>query len=218
MGSSPMPDGLDNCQDTQRQAEQIRELQAQISLLRRTNQCLCQENADLKRGREALLSRLTLLEAGLSQHTQAEPDGSASHAAETGQEMFPETDRWLLSTSRANYATLKDLLAQQDWEAADRETQRLMLQIAGPEAQAQGFLDAMQIDEFPCLDLKILNKLWIIYSNGKYGFMIQRELWVRTHSTRNLWHNPDFDGYYPRREGLGTSLAKRLLRCALDDF
>ncbi|WP_239651403.1 hypothetical protein [Neosynechococcus sphagnicola] len=48
--------------------------------------------------------------------------------------------------------------------------------------------------------------------------MVQREIWTRTQSARNLWQNPEFEGYYPQREGLGQSLSRRLLRCALDDF
>ncbi len=208
MSHSQAPGPSGPSPDPQQQAEQIRQLQEQLSLQRRTRECLCRDNADLKLGRDALIARLKLLEEALRQRdSDAEP---------TAREPFPEADRWLLSTSRTNYSTLKDLLAQQAWEEADCETQRLMLQVAG--AEALGFLSADHIHEFPCLDLKIINKLWTIYSSGKYGFMIQRELWSRTHSTRNLWYSPEFAGYYPKREGLGSSLAKRLLRCALDDF
>jgi hypothetical protein len=193
---------------------QLQDLQAQASLLRRTNECLCRENDDLKRGRDALVTRLALLENTLKGY-QEYPE-ELNHSSEQPYSWLD--DRWLLKTSGADYAQLKDLLAQHDWEAADRETQRLMLAIAGPEAQTLGFLNAQHIAEFPCLDLKIINKLWTIFSNGKYSFMVQREIWDRTKSTRNLWVTPEFDGYYPRREGLGQSLAVRLLRCALDDF
>ncbi len=192
--------------------QQLEALQHQVALLRRTNECLCQENQDLQQGRNTLLTRLALLEQAIDRDRQH----TAQHSG--GDQDFAQRDRWLLQTTRADYTQLKALLARQDWEAADTETQRVMLQVGGAEAQAQGFLTAEHLRDFPCLDLKILNKLWMIYSNDKYGFMAQREIWSRTHSTRNLWHSPEMDGYYPRREGLGHSLAQRLLCCALDDF
>ncbi|MBD2103822.1 GUN4 domain-containing protein [Leptolyngbya sp. FACHB-261] len=210
MNHPQVPGSSEPSPDDQQQAIQIQNLQEQLSLLRRTNECLCRDNADLKRGRDALIARLTLLENALRDR-----NGDSNEAQS---DPFPESDRWLLSTSQANYAVLKDLLALQAWDEADCETQQLMLQVAGSEAQELGFLTAEHIDAFPCLDLKIINKLWTIYSNGRYGFMVQREIWSRTHSTRNLWCDPELEGYYPKREGLGSSLAKRLLRCALDDF
>jgi regulator of replication initiation timing len=224
MNCASTSNSSENSQELQRLQEQLQESQAQVSLLRRTNECLCHENTDLRQGRDALMTRLKLLEAALERYQESQatamlPQGNGSGAAELLDQLLPESDRWLLQTSRADYAHLKDLLAEKAWEEADVETQQIMLSIAGEDAQGQGFLTADQITEFPCLDLKILNKLWTIYSNGKYGFMIQRDIWDRTHqSTRNFWHSPEFDGYYPRREGLGYSLAKRLLRCALDDF
>jgi hypothetical protein len=214
-----MSDPSDEQESIEHLKAQLQDLQAQTSLLRRTNACLCRENDNLKRGRDALITRLTLLEHQLKCYQEPTPvEGCAEQHYHGLDQILPDADRWIFKTSSADYAQLKDLLAQQNWEAADRETQRLMLAIAGPEAQTLGFLNAQHIAEFPCLDLKIINKLWTIFSNGKYSFMVQRDIWDRTKSTRNLWVTPDFDGYYPRREGLGQSLAVRLLRCALDNF
>jgi FtsZ-binding cell division protein ZapB len=215
-----MSDPSEEEESIQQLKAQLQDLQTQVSLLRRTNACLCHENDNLKRGRDALITRLTLLEDALKayQERAGQLDNCAEQSTSWLDPILPDSDRWLLKTSGADYAQLKDLLAQPDWEAADRETQRLMLAIAGPEAQTLGFLNAQHIAEFPCLDLKIINKLWTIFSSGKYSFMVQRDIWDRTKSTRNLWVTPEFDGYYPRREGLGQSLATRLLRCALDDF
>lgn len=200
--------------EIQRLSATLNHLQEALVLLRRSNESLRHDQQDLVQGRAALLARIQQLETQLQQQTSL-LDGAPYLR---GEEHLTSGDRWLLQTSRADYTNLKELLAQQNWEAADCETQRIMLQVAGIEAQKQGFLTAEQLNEFPCLDLKILNKLWMIYSNGKYGFMVQREIWSRTNSTRNLWHSPEMDGYYPRREGLGHTLAQRLLRCALDDF
>lgn len=187
----------------------IQELESQLSLLQRANLALQRDNADLVLGRETLLERLELLESA---------GRGTTSALASCQNCLRETDHWLLRTPQADYSSLRQLLEQQNWEAADCETQRLMLQVAGPEAQSQGFLSSIHLDSFPCTDLRIINKLWTVYSSGKYGFLVQREIWARTHSTLNLWQSPEFDGYYPMREGLGHSLAKRLQRCAFDCF
>lgn len=209
------PDSADAIAKIQRLTATITQLQEALILLRRSNEMLRHDQQDLEQGRTALLARIQQLEAQLQEQSGL----AAMEVSELGvEERLTTSDRWLLQTSRADYTHLKELLAQHNWEAADCETERIMLQVGGAEAQKQGFLTAEQLSEFPCLDLKILNKLWTIYSNGKYGFMVQREIWARTNSTRNLWHSPEMDGYYPRREGLGHTLAQRLLRCALDDF
>lgn len=98
------------------------------------------------------MTRLSLIEDALRlQQNQPNGSGTTEH---DHREFFSDADHWLLTTSRADYSVLKTFLAQAAWEEADRETQRLMLQIAGTEAQGLGFLSAEQIDEFPCLDLK----------------------------------------------------------------
>jgi len=181
---------------------ELENLRAQLSLLRRENELLRQENQHLRLGRDILLERLRHLEG-------------ATHPC---QNCLAMGEQWLLQASGVNYAVLKELLAKQDWDNADRETQRLLLKIAGKKAEEQGFLDATHIDCLPCIDLKIINKLWSVYSNGKYGYIIQQKIWSQSRSTVNLWGHPDFDGYYPMREGIGYSLAQRLLQCALETF
>ncbi|APB34137.1 GUN4-like [Gloeomargarita lithophora Alchichica-D10] len=178
------------------------DLQTQLSLLRRTNELLRQENQDLQLGREVLLGRLRDLQ-GVTR--------SCPNCLAMG-------ENWLLQASGVNYAALKAFLAQRDWDNADRETQQLLLKIAGKKAEEQGFLEAIHIDHLPCIDLQVINKLWSIYSNGKYGYIAQQKIWSQSRSTANLWGHPDFDGYYPMREGIGYSLAQRLLRCALESF
>ncbi|MCS6782220.1 MAG: GUN4 domain-containing protein [Gloeomargarita sp. SKYBB_i_bin120] len=180
----------------------LEDLHTELSLLRRANELLRQENENLRLGRDSLLERLRQLEV----------------ITTPCQNCLAMSDSWLLQASGVNYSRLKELLAQKDWEAADLETQRLLLKIAGQKAEERGFLDATDIDRLPCIDLKIINKLWSVYSNGKYGYIVQQQIWSQTRSTANLWGHPDFDGYYPMREGIGYSLAQRILRCALESF
>jgi hypothetical protein len=67
-----------------------------------------------------------------------------------------------------NYTRLRDLLAAGQWKEADRETKVVM---------DSGVLGMERIDEFPCEDLRIINQLWLHYSNGKFGFSVQKEIY-----------------------------------------
>ncbi len=33
------------------------------------------------------------------------------------------------------------------------------------------------IDEFPCTDLRTIDTLWVKYSNGRFGFSVQKRIW-----------------------------------------
>jgi serine/threonine protein kinase len=74
------------------------------------------------------------------------------------------------------YQKLQKLLANGEWKAADQETDRIMLQIAGKEKV--GSLDKDSINNFPCEDLRIIDQLWVKYSNSRFGFSVQKNIWL----------------------------------------
>jgi len=78
----------------------------------------------------------------------------------------------LLSLVGMNYQPLRDLLADGKWKAADEETTRVMLTLAGKEND--GWLSNRDVDNFPCEDLRTINHLWIKYSYGRFGFSKQK--------------------------------------------
>ena len=39
-------------------------------------------------------------------------------------------------------------------------------------------LEIEDIENFPCEDLRTLNELWVKYSNGHFGFSVQKEIWI----------------------------------------
>jgi hypothetical protein len=73
------------------------------------------------------------------------------------------------------YAKLRDLLVAQDWEAADKETARCMCEVM--DRQQEGWLRVEDIENFPCLDLRNIDHLWVRYSQGKFGFSVQKKIW-----------------------------------------
>jgi len=74
------------------------------------------------------------------------------------------------------YQQLETFLKNGQWKEADRETDRLTLQIVGKEAEQ--WLTLEDIQNFPCEDLQMIDKLWVDYSNGKFGFSVQKKVWM----------------------------------------
>jgi serine/threonine protein kinase len=76
-----------------------------------------------------------------------------------------------------DYQTLRDLLAAQEWCKADEETYEALLKIAHREKE--GWLDYKSTCELPCKDLQTIDRLWTEYSNGHFGFSVQKKIWQR---------------------------------------
>lgn len=81
----------------------------------------------------------------------------------------------LVSAVGMDYRNLRELLAAEKWEEADEETARVMLKVAGREEY--GWLDKSSIDNFPCEDLCTIDQLWVKYSNGHFGFSVQKRIY-----------------------------------------
>ncbi|MGB3239117.1 MAG: GUN4 domain-containing protein [Geitlerinemataceae cyanobacterium] len=81
----------------------------------------------------------------------------------------------LKSAKGADYSRLRDLLAAKKWKDADEETARVMLQVAN--RKEEGWLNVESINNFPSEDLRTIDRLWIRYSNNRFGFSVQKEVW-----------------------------------------
>lgn len=81
----------------------------------------------------------------------------------------------LRSAVGVNYTRLRDLLAAVQWEEADRETKRVMLEAAGREKE--GLLNREAMEKFPAIDLQTIDQLWLRYSNTRFGFSVQKRIW-----------------------------------------
>ena len=80
-----------------------------------------------------------------------------------------------VSTRGVDYTKLENLLESKQWKKADYETAKVMLQAAGRESK--GWLDIKDIKKFPCKDLETINNLWVYYSDGKFGFSVQKKIY-----------------------------------------
>lgn len=99
---------------------------------------------------------------------------------------FPEGIVPLKSDCGIDYHPLQQLLASQDFQAADRLTIQKMCELAGPAALQRKWLYFTEIDSFPIIDLQTINQLWLVHSEGKFGFSVQREIWL---SLGKNWDN-----------------------------
>ncbi|MEG4343634.1 serine/threonine-protein kinase [Microcoleus sp. A003_D6] len=93
----------------------------------------------------------------------------------------PETTP-MVSAVGMDYTNLRDLLAAGKWKEADEETARVMLKVAGREKK--GGLNSESIDNFPCEDLRTIDQLWVKYSDGRFGFSVQKRIYQSLGGTR----------------------------------
>ncbi|MEM1242367.1 MAG: GUN4 domain-containing protein [Cyanobacteria bacterium P01_H01_bin.26] len=75
------------------------------------------------------------------------------------------------------YFKLAYYLKTQQWQAADQETS-LVIKAIGDRAQ-KGYLNLNDIRNFPCSDLRVIDQLWVRYSDGHFGFSVQKEIYLQ---------------------------------------
>ena len=68
------------------------------------------------------------------------------------------------------FSQLQNLLVTKNWQEADRETRRVMLMIAGADKRDNLLLTQQDIEKFSCNDLIIIDRLWLQYSQKRFGF------------------------------------------------
>lgn len=95
----------------------------------------------------------------------------------------------LINQSGTDYSQLNQLLSEKKWQEADEETSKILLNLGikyrqdlEPEQterkdKTELFLSKEHINAFPCKDLRIIDKLWLKYSNSQFGFSIQTCIW-----------------------------------------
>jgi hypothetical protein len=75
-----------------------------------------------------------------------------------------------------DYTNLSDLLFAKKWKEADQETRQLMLKCGNREKER--YLDEDSCRNFPPEELRIIDQLWLKYSQNRFGFSVQKKIWV----------------------------------------
>lgn len=94
------------------------------------------------------------------------------------QTYFPTGIVALQSDQGVDYTQLQQLLVNQDFQAADRLTLQKLCELAGPTAVQRKWLYFTEVENFTSLDLQTIDNLWLVHSEGKFGFSVQREIWL----------------------------------------
>jgi tetratricopeptide (TPR) repeat protein len=112
----------------------------------------------------------------------------------------PSSEIPLLSSRGINYTKLRDLLAQGQWKKADQETTALLLRVSNREKE--DWLRDEDVKNLSCEDLRTMDRLWVAYSQGKFGFSIQREIYQSLGGTSE--YNGDVSNKFGERVGWVT--------------
>ncbi len=82
----------------------------------------------------------------------------------------------LTSSTGIDYSKLQSLLASSQWQEANQETWNLMCQAA--HKKVGSVLSNEEIRQISCHDLKMIDQLWQQYSQGRYGFSAQNQVYM----------------------------------------
>lgn len=92
---------------------------------------------------------------------------------------------------------LQSLLIAKNWQAADIETRRIMLEITGADKRDNLLLTQTDIEQFPCSDLIDIDRLWIQYSQRRFGFSVINSIYQQVQKNYSQlaqkvgWENGD---------------------------
>lgn len=104
------------------------------------------------------------------------------------------------SESDLDYSTLQQALLEERFEEADRLTSAFLRQLAGKQAEQRGYVYFSEVLSIRGLDLVTIDRLWIAYSQGRFGFTVQARLLATV--------NGRYDKLWPRigwkKEGVWT--------------
>ena len=75
-----------------------------------------------------------------------------------------------------DYSPLQRYLLNECYEDADRFTSSKLRELAGEKAVKRGYVYFSEVESIPSIDLSTLDKLWVVYSRGKFGFTVQAKI------------------------------------------
>nr|YP_009397560.1 hypothetical protein [Dipterosiphonia australica]ARW66746.1 hypothetical protein [Dipterosiphonia australica] len=91
--------------------------------------------------------------------------------------------------SYINYTELHNLLLNKNFKEADKLTQTYLCKLVELKTNSKkNWLYFTDIQFIPKQDLFTLDLLWKIYSKGKFGFSIQKKIWIKSNKKWDkLW-------------------------------
>ena len=87
-----------------------------------------------------------------------------------------------------DYKPLQQLLINEHFQEADKITQMYLCQLAKlNQNKGRNWLYFTDIILIPKIDLFIIDRLWQIYSDGKFGFTVQKKIWINNNKNWDIF-------------------------------
>ncbi len=139
---------------------------------------LCLRDADVEKIQQRIITELNetinqdmkpVIELTSHPQNQIEVISSSPQQNITAAELILDSERDI------DYIPLRNLLAAGYWKDADEKTYHLLLESANREKD--GYLNGDDWLKFPCKDLRTIDQLWVKYSDGRFGYSVQKQIW-----------------------------------------
>lgn len=103
------------------------------------------------------------------------------------------------SSCSFDFVPLLTALQTGEFREADQLTRDGLIKLAGPAAVARGYVYFTEVSSLPEEDMATIERLWRTYSNNKFGYSVQREIFTSKKVGRNFdkffdrigWKHPD---------------------------
>lgn len=99
------------------------------------------------------------------------------------------SDQSCVAVSR--YPVLASYLSQNRWQAADQETESIMLNFSNNRR----WLNEDDIEDLQCDVINQVGQLWDIASAGRYGFSSQRRIWIARNGRNFKDDDDDYESF-----------------------
>jgi len=101
---------------------------------------------------------------------------------------------FFLSSDKPSYAQLETHLQNQEWQQADAETDKIILQVA----KEDNALDTNSINNFSCDSLQKIDELWTANSDSRFGFTPQAKAYLDTDNEFNRYTQTAYEAFGDR--------------------
>ena len=130
------------------------------------------------------VERIALARSGYTPTSPSAPPATSPSSTQGKKATTPEPEIELKSGKGVDYRRLQELLQAGEWKAADEETSARMLEVMGKKKWWK--VEIADIDNFPCADLRTIDRLWVKYSSGRFGFSVQKQIYQSLGGTREF--------------------------------
>jgi hypothetical protein len=98
---------------------------------------------------------------------------------------YQENTTYQAQPQSTDLSYLQLLMASGRWKDADLETKAILLRIMNREEA--GWLREEDVRSLPVATLAAIDRLWVKYSNGRFGFSTQSKIWHELNCKTDSW-------------------------------